>query len=65
MKKYFAIILALAFVFTVVLLGCEKKTEPPKPTSQPVAVPAAPAPAPVAAPAPAPAPAKPAKPAKK
>jgi hypothetical protein len=61
MKKYTAIIFALAFFFTVGLLGCEKKQEPPKPTSQPVTIPETPAPAPEAAPAPAPAPAKPAK----
>ncbi|OGW36476.1 MAG: hypothetical protein A2010_05565 [Nitrospirae bacterium GWD2_57_9] len=59
MKKYFAIISALTFVFTVSLLGCEKKAEAPK--AEPVVTPAAPAPAPVAAPVPAPAPAKPAK----
>ncbi len=62
MKKIFVIIMALVFVFTVALIGCEKKQEAPKAESQPVAVPApAPAPAP-AAPAPAaPAPSKPAK----
>ena len=60
MKKYIAIILALAFVSTVALVGCEKKQEAPKPAEQPaMTAPAAPAPAPAAAPAPAPA--KPAK----
>ena len=64
MKKYIAIILTIVFVFTVALVGCEKKQEAPKPAEQPAMTPAAPAPAPVPAPAPeapAPAPAKPAK----
>lgn len=62
MKKYIAIILSLVFIFTVALVGCEKKAEAPK-VEQPVVAPVpAPAPIPVApAPAPAPAPAKPAK----
>ncbi len=63
MKKYFAIILALVFVFTVALIGCEKKQEPPKPVEQPAVTPPPPPPAP--APAPTPVPVKPAKPAKK
>jgi hypothetical protein len=63
MKKYIAIILALAFVFTVALVGCEKK-EAPKPAAQPTVTPVVPAPAPAPAPAPKPAPA-PMKPAKK
>lgn len=63
MKKYIAIIMTLVFIFTVALVGCEKKAEPPK-VEQPIVAPAAPAPVPVPAPAPAkpaPAPAKPAK----
>jgi hypothetical protein len=35
MKKYIAIILALLFVFTVAIVGCEKKAEAPKPAEQP------------------------------
>lgn len=65
MRKYIAIISALVFVFTVALVGCEKKAkkaEAPKPVQQ--VTPAAPAPMPIPAPAPAPAPV-PAKPAKK
>jgi uncharacterized lipoprotein NlpE involved in copper resistance len=63
MKKYIVIILALVFVFTVALVGCEKKAEPPKPVQQPAVTPVTPiaAPAPAPAPKPAPAPAKPAK----
>ncbi len=60
MKKYIAIILALVFVFTVALVGCEKKQEAPKPAEQPAMTPA-PAPAPEPAPAPAPAPESPTK----
>ena len=60
MRKYIAIILALVIVFTVALVGCEKKQEAPKPAEQPAMTPAAPAPAP-AVPAPAPAPESPAK----
>ncbi len=63
MKKYFAIILTLVFIFTIALVGCEKKAEAPK-AAEPIAAPATPAPAPIAVPAPpapAPAPAKPAK----
>jgi hypothetical protein len=59
-KKYFAIILALALAATVGLVGCEKK-QAPQPAAQPTVTPPAPAPAPVAAPVAAPAPAKPAK----
>lgn len=66
MKKYIAIILALLFVFTVAIVGCEKKAETPKPAEQPAMTPATPAPAPAPAPAPEPAPAPaPEKPAKK
>ncbi len=61
MKKYFVLILALAFVSTVALFGCEKKAVAPK--AEPTVAPAAPAPAPIPTPVatPAPAPAKPAK----
>ncbi len=59
MKKYFVLILAVAFVSFIGLFGCEKKAEAPK--AQPTVAPAAPAPAPTPVATPAPAPAKPAK----
>jgi hypothetical protein len=58
MKKLFVFVLTLAFLFTVALVGCEKKQEAPKPLMQ---QPAVTPPPPPPAPAPAPAPAKPAK----
>lgn len=57
MKKLVLLMMTVVFAASLLMIGCKKEAEAPKP-AEPVAQPA---PAPAPEPAPAPAPAKPAK----